>query len=190
MANFKVDVVGKITNFDLPAKDAVMSILEAVINSIHSILERQSQDHSFKDGYINIIVNKNKDNLFDKDISSVTIEDNGVGFTTENIDSFLTIESRRKIKYGGKGVGRFSWLKCFSQVEIVSNYFENNAFYKREFIFDAKDNIDVIPQTSDISDYKTIVKLVNPHQEIQPFLNKSIESLAKIESNFCIGVSF
>lgn len=180
MANFKVDVVGKITNFDLPAKDAVMSILEAVINSIHSILERQSQDHSFKDGYINIIVNKNKDNLFDKDISSVTIEDNGVGFTTENIDSFLTIESRRKIKYGGKGVGRFSWLKCFSQVEIVSNYFENNAFYKREFIFDAKDNIDVIPQTSDISDYKTIVKLVNPHQEIQPFLNKSIESLAKI----------
>ena len=73
MANFKVDVVGKITNFDLPAKDAVMSILEAVINSIHSILERQSQDYSFKDGYINIIVNKNKDNLFDKDISSVTI---------------------------------------------------------------------------------------------------------------------
>ena len=73
MANFKVDVVGKITNFDLPAKDAVMSILEAVINSIHSILERQSQDHSFKDGYINIIVNKNKDNLFD-----YLVEENGV----------------------------------------------------------------------------------------------------------------
>lgn len=145
MANFKVDVVGKITNFDLSAKDAVMSILEAVINSIHSILERQSQDHSFQDGYINIIVDKNKDNLFGKEISSVTIEDNGVGFTTENMDSFLTIESQRKIKYGGKGVGRFSWLKVFSQAEIVSNYFENSAFYKREFIFNAKDDIDAIP---------------------------------------------
>ena len=180
MANFKVDVVGKITNFDLSAKDAVMSILEAVINSIHSILERQSQDHSFQDGYINIIVDKNKDNLFGKEISSVTIEDNGVGFTTENMDSFLTIESQRKIKYGGKGVGRFSWLKVFSQAEIVSNYFENSAYYKREFIFNAKDNIDAIPQDSDISEYKTIVKLVNPYQELQLFLNKSIEALAKI----------
>lgn len=180
MANFKVDVVGKITNFDLPAKDAVMSILEAVINSIHSILERQQQDNSFQDGYINIIIDKSKDNLFGKDVYSVTIEDNGVGFTTKNMDSFLTIESQYKKKYGGKGVGRFSWLKVFSKVEIVSNYCENNAFYKREFIFDTKDNIDVIPQDSDVNEYKTTVKLVNPHQELQPFLYKSIENLAKI----------
>lgn len=180
MANFKVDVVGKITNFDLPAKDAVMSILEAVINSIHSILERQQQDNSFQDGYINIIIDKSKDNLFGKDVYSVTIEDNGVGFTAKNMDSFLTIESQYKKKYGGKGVGRFSWLKVFSKVEIVSNYCENNAFYKREFIFDTKDNIDVIPQDSDVNEYKTTVKLVNPHQELQPFLYKSIENLAKI----------
>lgn len=180
MANFKVDVVGKITNFDLPAKDAVMSILEAVINSIHSILERQQQDNSFQDGYINIIIDKSKDNLFGKDVYSVTIEDNGVGFTTKNMDSFLTIESQYKKKYGGKGVGRFSWLKVFSKVEIVSNYCENNAFYKREFIFDTKDNIDVIPQDSDVNEYKTTVKLVNPHQDLQPFLYKSIENLAKI----------
>ena len=180
MANFKVDVVGKITNFDLPAKDAVMSILEAVINSIHSILERQQQDNSFQDGYINIIIDKSKDNLFGKDVYSVTIEDNGVGFTAKNMDSFLTIVSQYKKKYGGKGVGRFSWLKVFSKVEIVSNYCENNAFYKREFIFDTKDNIDVIPQDSDVNEYKTTVKLVNPHQELQPFLYKSIENLAKI----------
>lgn len=186
MANFKVDVVGKITNFDLPAKDAVMSILEAVINSIHSILERQQQDNSFQDGYINIIIDKSKDNLFGKDVYSVTIEDNGIGFTTKNMDSFLTIESQYKKKYGGKGVGRFSWLKVFSKVEIVSNYCENNAFYKREFIFDTKDNIDVIPQDSDVNEYKTTVKLVNPHQELQPFLYKSIETLAKITAKHAL----
>lgn len=47
MRNFKVDVIGKVVNYDLPLKNSVMAILEAVINSIHSILDRLEEDDKY-----------------------------------------------------------------------------------------------------------------------------------------------
>ena len=38
--------------------------------------------------------------------------------------SFLESDSTYKAKIGGKGVGRFSWLKAFEEVEIQSVYKE------------------------------------------------------------------
>ena len=135
MRNFKVDVIGKVVNYDLPLKNSVMAILEAVINSIHSILDRLEEDDKYKTGHIKIKIKRESDNLIDKNISCIIIEDDGLGFTNKNMDSFLTIESRQKVKYGGKGVGRFSWLKVFSNVEVDSVYSENNIKNNRKFEF-------------------------------------------------------
>ena len=86
MRNFKVDVIGKVVNYDLPLKNSVMAILEAVINSIHSILDRLEEDDKYKTGHIKIKIKRESDNLIDKNISCIIIEDDGLGFTNKNMD--------------------------------------------------------------------------------------------------------
>lgn len=186
MRNFKVDVIGKVVNYDLPLKNSVMAILEAVINSIHSILDRLEEDDKYKTGHIKIKIKRESDNLIDKNISCIIIEDDGLGFTNKNMDSFLTIESRQKVKYGGKGVGRFSWLKVFSNVEVDSVYSENNIKNNRKFEFSQNNHIEDVVTENIKSKQKTIVKLINPYPEVLPYINKPLESLAKIISKHAL----
>ncbi|WP_330167553.1 hypothetical protein [Bartonella grahamii] len=51
---------------------------------------------------------------------SISVFDNGDGFTKENIKSFSTYKSDYKIQEGCKGVGRVTYLKIFEEVKIVS----------------------------------------------------------------------
>jgi hypothetical protein len=51
---------------------------------------------------------------------SFSITDNGDGFNKKNRESFLEYLSNYKYQYGCKGVGRFTWLKVFSNVHIHS----------------------------------------------------------------------
>lgn len=73
--------------------------------------------------------------LFGTEVNKIfayDVEDDGEGFTKRNIDSFLTYMSEYKINLGCKGVGRITWLKVFSSVNI-----ESYANRKRiSFIFD------------------------------------------------------
>ena len=48
--------------------------------------------------------------------------DSGIGFTDANFDSFETVDSPYKAPHGGKGLGRFLWLKAFSRVEVESHF--------------------------------------------------------------------
>ena len=59
-------------------------------------------------------------------ISGFTITDNGSGFTDDNMDSFNTTFSQYKESRGGKGLGRFLYLKAFEQAQ-VSSVFEDVA---------------------------------------------------------------
>jgi hypothetical protein len=64
-------------------------------------------------------------------IDSFTIEDNGEGFTQDNIDSFSEYLTPKKLDLGCKGVGRFTWLKVFEKVFIesqVNDYFVKILF--------------------------------------------------------------
>lgn len=53
-------------------------------------------------------------------IDNIVVEDNGIGFNAENIKSFNTYRTEYKQQEGCKGVGRFTWLKIFENVEINS----------------------------------------------------------------------
>lgn len=74
----------------------------------------------------------------DAPIASIKIADNGVGMDDDNFDSFNTSFSDRKIGEGGKGLGRFTWLKAFDRVEIDTVFIapESKTALKRKFVFD------------------------------------------------------
>ncbi len=52
-------------------------------------------------------------------IFSISVFDNGDGFTKENIKSFSTYKSDYKIQEGCKGVRRITYLKIFEEVKII-----------------------------------------------------------------------
>ncbi|HEX8327273.1 MAG TPA: hypothetical protein VF629_07015 [Hymenobacter sp.] len=129
------DVVGKVHNTRLPLKDGIMALFEAISNSIQSI-----EDAKIKDGKILIELIRRK-SLFDGQedsvlpIDSIKVTDNGVGFIEENLSSFLSSDSTYKLTRGGKGIGRFTWLKVFDHVAIESVFMQGNLSLKKYFEF-------------------------------------------------------
>ena len=117
-------------------------IIEAVCNSIDSIGERKS-------GKIDIVAYRDgQKSLDDNDQSKICgsiigfdVVDNGVGFITANRDSFDTYLSGHKLKSGGKGFGRFMYLKYFNKVSIDSYYIEDGKSFHRSFNFGHKEEI-------------------------------------------------
>jgi len=135
MARMNADVVGKVHNTRLSYKDGIMALFEALSNSIQSI-----EDAGISDGRILIDIIRKK-SLFDGQedtvfpVESISVTDNGVGFTEDNFVSFLNSDSTYKFSRGGKGVGRFSWLKVFDHATIDSVCAHNGASLRRYFEF-------------------------------------------------------
>lgn len=117
-------------------------IIEAVCNSIDAIGDDRT------DGEINIIVKRDGQTSLDMDekqskgdIIAVDIIDNGEGFNSDNRDSFDTYRSGLKMNKGGKGFGRFMYLKYFNHVSIESIYHCDTGFRKRSFNFGHRNEI-------------------------------------------------
>jgi hypothetical protein len=114
-----------------------MPMFEAISNSMHAI------EVGHKDGQITVYVHRSTE-LLDmgeevKPLQSIvgfTIEDNGIGFTDANYESFWTADSTHKQSVGGKAVGRLSWPKAFERTGIKSVYRVGPKTWIREFIFD------------------------------------------------------
>ena len=128
---------GKMSKIKLPKTQPLLPLFEAVVNSIHAIHER-----NYDNGYILIEFERDKrqgtlevQSENTEPINSFTVTDNGIGFNDVNLDSFLESDSIHKSKIGGKGVGRFIWLKAFKNVEVKSIYKENGITKKRDFKF-------------------------------------------------------
>ncbi|HDI3121694.1 ATP-binding protein [Clostridium botulinum] len=162
---FKVDVRGRIEKMKLSKNSSLLPLFEAIVNSFQSIEELGSKDNT----YIKITLKRDLDQIVLNDmkedgafyyIDEFRIEDNGIGFNNKNFESFLTSDSTYKLDKGGKGIGRFLWLKAFEDITIFSTYEEDNIVKKRNFQFlldnDPVKNIDE-EKTED--ELKTVVKL-------------------------------
>ncbi|MGG6898258.1 ATP-binding protein [Rhizobium sp. BR 315] len=114
----KFDVLGRINNMRLPdGKTALLySVYEAVSNSIHAINDRFGEEKAATRGRVSVDITLDADG----DVSQIAISDNGIGFTEDNLESFETSDSRFKYKRGGKGVGRFIWIKMFQTIRVES----------------------------------------------------------------------
>ena len=135
-------------NIDRIVKDiksrsnSLTPIIEAVCNSIDAIGFNRT------DGLIDIIVKRDgqqklelADNRASADIIAIDIVDNGDGFTDKNRDSFDTYLSGLKVSQGGKGFGRFMYLKYFNHVSVESVYWDGSKYKQRSFTFGHKNEI-------------------------------------------------
>lgn len=75
------------------------------------------------------------------DISGFTITDNGIGFNSDNMNSFRFLDSDYKASRGCKGIGRLLWLKAFSSVQVESHFKSDGLIYQRRFTFSAEQGI-------------------------------------------------
>lgn len=168
----RINLEGRIKNTKLSPANCLFPLYEAIINSLHAIEERGNKG----DGYVNIEIHRDyftrtldpKDEGYNPPIIGFSIEDNGIGFNKDNYDAFITADTTRKSKKGGKGVGRFLWLKAFDYVNIESTYRENGGFFKREFDFTIKDG-------GSSSDYS---------EEVREQENKTIVHLRKYKEEY------
>jgi hypothetical protein len=131
--SFNSDFVGRISNISLSpsANNALAPLYEAITNGIQAIEDKFGRDNLAL-GQIDIYILRDG-----SDINRPTgfkVVDNGVGFTHTNLSAFLTSDTRNKIKRGGKGVGRFLWLKVFKEAKIESRYGER-PYSKLSFDF-------------------------------------------------------
>ena len=131
----KINIEGIIR--DINSKTTYITpIVEAICNSIDAISGKPG-------GTIDIIVKRdNQKDLFENDksrglgsIIGIDVIDNGKGFDKDNRDSFDTYKSGYKFQQGGKGFGRFMYLKYFNAVTIESIYKEGDIHKRRTFSF-------------------------------------------------------
>lgn len=175
----KASIAGRIRNTTLPKTKALLPLFEAVMNSFQAIEEAGEGTHSIK---IKAERQRDLEGVAKGPIESFLVVDSGTGFTDTNFDSFQTVDSPYKAKNGGKGLGRFLWLKAFHRVEIDSHYavFGQKTLSRRHFQFKISDEDQPEPATaSDKKKPETSVHLVGL---MEPYFNevpRNLEDLAQ-----------
>src|ERR1022692_2939137 len=127
-------------------------IVEVVLNAIQSI------ESAGRNGKIAIRIQREDQMELDGDLSgvrNVEVEDNGIGFTPENRESFDTLYSDFKLTEGGKGFGRFICLKYFENVQINSVFLDNNSLKRRTFSMGRESDIIIKEKVSDAKGQST-----------------------------------
>ncbi len=183
---------GRLRNTNLPKTSALLPLLEAVVNSIHSIDERIKKEKTFQlvDSYIRVKLIRSGQSRIDgtkEELIGFEIIDNGIGFTENNYNSFCTLDTDYKLDKGCRGIGRLLWLKAFSKVTIESNYKEEEENKYRSFDFNITN--DIFNEKNDVSDFEdnlTSVKLLNINQKYIQFIPRTTETISHSLLEHCL----
>lgn len=127
---------------------AYTPVLETIVNAIQAI---ESTGRS--DGRISVRVRRSDQLETDGSLPPIVgfeIEDNGVGFTDEHRHSFDTLYSDLKISQGGKGFGRFTCLKYFEDLHVVSIFYGAKGYQRRTFSMGKENELIVKEKLSSI----------------------------------------
>jgi hypothetical protein len=124
-------------NTILKYENALSPLFEAVMNSIDAIRDANQTLGTIE---INIDRDRSQARLSDDStldahpIKSFTIRDNGIWFTDAHFNAFNMADTAFRADRGGKGVGRFVWLKAFDHAEINSTFIgDDGKRYTRTF---------------------------------------------------------
>ncbi|GHU41381.1 hypothetical protein FACS1894190_09420 [Spirochaetia bacterium] len=187
----EVSVAGRVNNINLPDKKVLLPVFEAIINSIQACANAGNSSN------IDLLIKRHYDQPslssdinFLPEISSFTIKDNGCGFNTENFNSFNKSDSLNKAEIGGKGIGRFLWLKVFGNIKIDSVFSENNKIQHRTFTFSVKDDgisnnklKDVVTSTP----INTEVHLSDIYEKYRKIIPKETSVIVKALFGYCLS---
>lgn len=139
----KTNIQGLVKSLDLKQTQGMMPLFEAISNAMDAIAE---VGKGLNAGNIDIHLIRRTDLASKSDelplINSVTVTDDGVGFTDENLKSFEEAYTQAKVKLGGKGVGRFTYLKVFNKIQVESNFRDSNGrVTSRKFNFSIENEV-------------------------------------------------
>ena len=166
--SIKIDLANQVRQTALPKWKPLLPLFEAVINSFQAIKDANLPIGT--SGRVTIEVERERA-LFDQEnapIIGFSILDNGIGLDDYNFDSFNTAFSSKKKAIGGKGLGRFTWLKAFNLVHIRSVFLDDDDVYQvREFDFDQNYDLDErgLPNATEARASGTTIELKNLHNE-------------------------
>lgn len=180
----QIDIKGKINEKKLSYNNTLLPLFEAVVNSIQAIEEGSSTTKGIIE--INIIRSAQSTFEFNKteiqpEIVDFHIKDNGIGFNESNFESFNFAHSTYKFSKGGKGIGRFTWLRAFQKAEIESRFKDSESWKLRQFNFEpTKTGIEkhTLDNVNGSAERYTIVKLKNLKQDYRKWCNNNIEDIA------------
>ena len=177
---FSSNLKGKVRNFHLPKNRPLVPLYEAIVNSINAIDERKQLEEF--DGQIEVEVLRDRTLLSEADTNTIRgfrVVDNGIGFTSPNMSSFMEADSDYKLSIGGKGVGRFSWLKAFVNISVKSTYKEDDEFVTREFEFSLdKSEIDDTLSDAGLEEYRTEICLNDYLKDYEKNVPKQLGTIA------------
>lgn len=154
--------IGKNISFLQPIFEAIVNSIEAGAKNVNLKLIESEKLDNFDFGYI----------------EGFEIEDDGEGFIDKNRDAFCTLWSENRIKSGGKGSGRFTWLSIYKKVYVHSEIPSTSETV--DFIFDedfSVGSIKVVPEKHD----KPKTKLVFTELVKRTLKGKEFREFADIE---------
>jgi hypothetical protein len=161
--SIKVNIENQVRQTTVLAWRPLLPLFEAVMNAFQAIKEANLPSNV--PALVTIEVVRRSD-IFDIDtppIGGFKVTDNGIGLDDDNWDSFNTAFSPHKLSRGGKGLGRFTWLKAFDHANIQSTFKDGENFHTRSFIFDVNyesDDERGLPKTSSLTHTSTTIELV------------------------------
>ncbi|MGS1021631.1 ATP-binding protein [Burkholderia glumae] len=143
------NIQGLVDRLDLAPSKGLMPLFEAVSNAMDAIEEKSGNAAG---GNIRIRLLAADDLVAQADDDTLVIDgfeitDDGVGFTDANIASFGEAYTLSKVKVGGKGVGRFTFLKVFSRCSVESVFEKKGRRYSRAFSFSIQRELDGADRT-------------------------------------------
>jgi hypothetical protein len=161
----------------------VIANIESIVNNLDNVTWEQALFEAITNSlqaeakHINIEFFSDTLNYKDteKFIDEIKIIDNGVGFHSDNTNSFKEYGSqykRKNFNISAKGIGRFLFLKVFNNVHITS--------LDREIDFSIQNDIN-IKKLNEVKYEKTIVQFKTPKFKFFVDYNKFVQ---KIKEHF------
>lgn len=161
--SIRVNIANQVRQTTVLAWRPLVPLFEAVMNSFQAIKEARLPRTIPGRITIEVVRNDRQLELDVPHISGFRITDNGIGLDDSNYDSFNTAFSPHKLARGGKGLGRFTWLKAFEHAKIESTFKDDDGYHTRSFIFDENYDVDDrrgLPTLTTQSKPGTIIELV------------------------------
>ena len=189
-------LAGRVRNTSLPKSHALLPLLEAVVNGLQAIDARFGDD--IGKGRLTVTILRSGQEAFDfgvagpgrtplKPITGFVVEDNGVGFTPDNMSSFETLDSDYKADIGCRGVGRLLWLKAFDRISVKSAYeADGGNLAAREFKFSVAREVEHDTTPEGFTDLGAIVSLDGFKDSYQKSAPKSADAIAREIFEHCI----
>lgn len=150
----QANIKGLVDRLELSQAKAMMPLYEAISNAVDAIEEHQDgfSNHSIRIRLVasNDLAHQAGDGTLVVD--GFDVIDDGVGFNDKNLASFQEAHTLSKVKVGGRGVGRFTFLKVFSSVHIRSVFKRGGKALLREFDFSIQDELKGADTTSEVKE--------------------------------------